>query len=544
MYAVPGQDTTIQVVWEKCSSHRAVPFIAYGGGEPSESEYPSTIVHPSEDEAGSSFACHGLSLSQVVIDDSDISDLKEDENFEVIVVSPEGPPLTIRVAGHTTVDHLQQAELRLRGQKRKTWIVSADGEVIQNRHQKLKAGMIYGCDIVDSDLSPQLAPIRERLMSELSQLPSGATEAIVPASVDSEHPLAALTEKGFLGLLPPITTTYEQVLSLLNQRSEVCVRLKALDRQGPIWADDEIRWHLNRLQYMAGEHSGIIPIDPLIMQGVFASQNFQAIEFFLQSIKHPHAYYITVVNQQQHWYPLVLQCVEGKLKVVAWDYSGAQHTGLQEFSQWFAQQLGLSLEVVQQMDRHFTGSAFCGALSIGFLEHRLLKTVLPETRSMADETHSYLRKMFRDAVAAATTTWQPWIWGAGLGDTSVEKAVEALTPVLVAHGVSTDHAHHRSQQAVKAIGPSQVMQALHGKAPWKSLKTLGSNVKFRFITEEELQAQISARAGAGPVGKPAKKSKATNELKQLPNIAIDPTKLCLPERAFTGGESLVTNPAV
>ena len=130
-----------------------------------------------------------------------------------------------------------------------------------------------------------------------------------------------------------------------------------------------------------------------------------------------------------------------------------------------------------------------------------------------------------------------------MNEFSVEEAVKSLTPLLVSHGVSSDHAHHRAQQAVKAIGSSQVQQALGGKAPWKSLKTLGNNVKFRFITEEELQQQIANRSGQGHVGKPKQKTKHASEPKQMIDVALDPTKLELPEGTFTAsGKPLMQLP--
>lgn len=98
------------------------------------------------------------------------------------------------------------------------------------------------------------------------------------------------------------------------------------------------------------------------------------------------------------------------------------------------------------------------------------------------------------------------MWGAGVTDASVEQAVTLLTPMLVSHGVPTDNADHRAQNAVKMIGAQDVIKACQGKSPWKSLKTLGTNMKFQFITPED--AQIDTRTGKGAIGKPHRKVKA------------------------------------
>ena len=165
----------------------------------------------------------------------------------------------------------------------------------------------------------------------------------------------------------------------------------------------------------------------------------------------------------------------------------------------------------------------------------LHQTSLPETVQLAETHHDHLRQLFRDALSAAEITWRPWMWGSGTGDGPFDQAVEAITPILISHGVPSDHAHHRAQQAVKAIGAQDVSVACRSKAPWKTLKTLGTNVKFQFITPEELRVQIEKRAGKGPVGKPPKKSKQSTSIELPTPVALDPSKLCLPVGAFTGG---------
>ena len=62
---------------------------------------------------------------------------------------------------------------------------------------------------------------------------------------------------------------------------------------------------------------------------------------------------------------------------------------------------------------------------------------------------------------------------------------------------------------MKAIGAPDILKALESKNPWKNVKALGTNVRFQFILPEELQTQITRRAGKEAVGKPVKKGVAS-----------------------------------
>jgi len=100
--------------------------------------------------------------------------------------------------------------------------------------------------------------------------------------------------------------------------------------------------------------------------------------------------------------------------------------------------------------------------------------------------------------------------------------------------VPAEQALNRAQAAVKAIGGSQILGALASKIPWKSLKTLGNQVKFQFLLPAELQSKIQNNAG-GSVGKPkgGRKSRKTGTTDG--GITLDPSKLKLPEGTFAAG---------
>ena len=513
---------------------------------------------------------HGLTLSQVAIDLTEQCEegIVEDLDIPVPVVDASPCPLVspqegfvclqalrfgeidepseFRISGHPNVDQLQTAECCIRGLKRKAAHVFEDGLEVSPTHE-VRVGSTYLLDFgvenhpTDDEDTPvgsfpatchhsEAATESFGHPTEWVSSTTSVTAEVGPTVSSPEHG----TPLRFLDLQVSVVTSFDHAQSLLGQRSSISSRLKMLGQQGGLWGDDEVRWHMSRLQVVSSDTTRVFLIEPLLVHGCFHTFDFRPIGQWVAAHHQMNSVYITVVLQNQHWYPIYITIGWEGVKAKVWDVPGFVHSGLKEFVQCVADAIGLPVHSIFQLDRLFSGSGFCGSLSISFLEHFLTKSSLPETKSAAEAHHLYLREMFQEAVSKADITWHPWLWGAGVNETDFEKAVDLLQPLLVSHGVPSDHAHHRARQAVKAIGVIDVLKACGGKSPWKSLKTLGTNVKFQFITPDELRAQIDKRAGNGPVGKP-KKGKNV-QLKEIPQeVSLDPTKLGLPEGAFTGG---------
>lgn len=568
-------DRTIQVCWEAlvCTQNSLTPSIeSLPLSEKSTSDQTSmapTEVATDEEQ----FMDHGLTASQVAIEPSDLCQepnefveppVPKSEVFPLqghLAIPPKGhasvqimcagvleEAVNFKIDGTPTVDQLQEAEMGLRGHKRKAAYVFEDGnEVLSN--EIVQAGSSYILDFghsvdhsqtivvtspAESSDTPSVTafPTSEARCGSMSGLDPFSASGEVDATVE---PLGKLTGPGYLNIQPPVVTSFMQVSSLLSQYTSVHSRLQSLECQQGIWGDDEIRWHLYRLQHQNAEKVKSFVIEPLAVHGCFQTGNFRSLMQWVVVNHKMNSIYITAVLHDQHWYPVLLTVNWKGVQATTWDVPQASHSGLQAFVQCVAETLGLPLLETFQLERRFAGHQWCGALSIAFLEHRIAQTNLSETGPLAESHHAYLRKMFAEAVAKAEVTWRPWMWGAGVSDAGVEQAVTLLTPMLVSHGVPTDSAHHRAQNAVKMIGAQDVIKACQGKSAWKSLKTLGTNMKFQFITPEELQAQIDKRAGKGAIGKPQKKSKH-GQHSEAPNIvALDPSKLVLPEGSFTGG---------
>lgn len=579
---IQNQDRTIQGCWEILSKQELRQVVcpeilssADATGTAQGDVCTPTSVAPPCTESPTEGLILGLTVSQVAIDqlELEISDVDSVEpevsvpNRAEMVATLASPveghvclqtlqfgeldePVAFRLSGNPTVDSLQTAECNLRGLKRKAAHVFEDGSEVSPSHV-IQLGSTYLLDF-GYELSP--SPSNPPLESSLPAVDDPAVGSDEASIVDNRKPedgpcveqsfsglhalLVSDSSPRFLKLQVPIANTWPHVVSLLDQRSTVQDRLISLDQQNELWGDDEVRWHMSRLQAVSNPDTHVYVFEPLLIHGCFQSQDFRPIAQWVAAHHRMNSVYIAVVLQDHHWYPVFLNIGWEGVKAKTWDLPGVKHSGLETFVESVAAAIGLHVHSILQLDRLFSGSKFCGALSIAFLEHLISQTVLPETKEMAESHHTHLRGLFRQAVSEADFTWRPWLWGAGVGNADFDKAVELLQPHLVAHGVPSDHAHHRAQQAVKVITASEVVRACQGKSPWKTLKQLGTNAKFQFITSDELQVQIEQRAGKGPVGKP-KKSKQVSIKDVSTSITLDPAKLSLPEGAFTGGGKIL-----
>ena len=473
---------------------------------------------------------------------------------EVSFGSSEVPRATFRFEPGSTVEDLITAESTLQSFDRTGWEVfdisqfsadESDHELQQHQistQEALRPGMRCKIQKVsgesESDLSYSASQKRHKIVhpvDENSRNCSGAEFA---------SPLLDLKGKQFLKLLQPAVCDPFQACSLLSQMCPTALRTKVLGQQGDVCSDDELHWHLNRLQSLAPSSLSVIPMEPLLMHGWLETLNTELIGKWLQGNVVPDVTFIIVALQAGHWFPICFQCQAGKMSVSTWDIPSAVHHGLEEFCQILATAIDVELGPIVQHSRLFAGDGLCGAASVAFLG-----TQLRELRNTLENLHQYYRHAFIQAIEGQVKVATPWLWGAG-GDPTVDQAVSALTPLLVDqavsaltpllvdHGVPADFVHHRAVNAVKAIGATDALKATSSKTPWKTLKALGTNVRFQFILPDELQAQITRRAGKEAVGRPHQKGKARGR-DQSEGVVLDPEKLSIPDGTFVAGSKPV-----
>lgn len=102
-----------------------------------------------------------------------------------------------------------------------------------------------------------------------------------------------------------------------------------------------------------------------------------------------------------------------------------------------------------------------------------------------------------------------------------------LIPELAQHGVPPHLAESRANDAIRVIGSEQLLTAMKQRQPWRQLKTLGNQKKFKFVLPSEL-AQVVENKATQPGGK----GKGKQSGKTQAPMDLDPGKLQLVDGIF------------
>ena len=327
----------------------------------------------------------------------------------------------------------------------------------------------------------------------------------------------------------PNTTSFSHVCMDKEQRMEL------LRAKGKQWGDDEIRFHLMHLichqsnvcNAPFSSIPGFVMIDPLMLcawdtigQGLCAAWCRRN-----QTVPDRGFHIVTVLLHNEHWFP-VWGVPHGKTLVVHTIDDGViEPSVLQPMLDVFKENFGFLEVVLHVYPRLLPDHSLCGAAAIAFLGHILVGADLPTDLEALGDLHSNMKASFVQALHQGECCICPVSWGSG-GTGSLMKTLSAE---LVKHGVPEEMSDQRAQQAIKAIGSDQVMQAMGSKNVWRSLKVLGNQARFQFLLPDELAAMVSDAKGV-PVGKRMKKG----VLKAKPPVpeTVDPAKLMLPDGTF------------
>lgn len=469
-----------------------------------------------------------LTVEQVIVptpteicDSNEIADAVGTEMVVVMVWFEEDghqmAPTQVRVSSGTKIQSLLEAEMELQSCDKPCKIHTGDGlpvsldfEILQQMdiHFVLQ-GDTPGCQNEDGE------------------------EKWVPEPAESVTPLVKVEGNGFLDLEGPCVADCVQAHALRAQTISSSERLKILHRQGAIWGDDELVWHLAKIQneWNVDQHPGSgMPyiIDPLLLKGWQQELDCGHIAMWFESNERP-LYVMTVVPHKQHWIPLVCYKSSDSLEAVYLRTRPADQGCIAKLASLITD--AMHAEVCQITPVEGISLAHsCGAQAISFLRHVVLGGLFADSEAVVKDEHVKLRQMFVSAISNSVATCHPWIWGAG--NEMEDQAVQMLRPILKEHGVHPDKLQARALQAVKAIGSEDVVAACKSQVPWRALKAIGNNVKFQFILPDELQQKIAQKAGGLEVGRSVKKTKAKQTSKRDDDIQLDPTKLALPEGVF------------
>ena len=426
-------------------------------------------------------------------------------------------PAQVSVVVGTKVQDLLDAEMKMQGCDKPYQIRTSDGSPVSLDFEI--------CQSIDIHFIVQAGTH--------DCLPNRSDLAVVEVTHEFVSPLAKVEDAGFLDLEGPCVVDCAQAQALRAQSISSSDRLKILTKQGTIWGDDELVWHLAKIQSewnedLAPGHGVPYIIDPLLLKGWQQEADHMNIANWFESNAHP-SYVITVVLSKHHWIPLVCLKTSGSMEAVYLVTRDDDRDCIEQLVSLITEAMNARVCQKTPIDG-ISLTHSCGAQAVSFIRHVVLGGVFADSEAVVCDEHDKFRQMFVSAISDSTVTCHPWIWGAG--QETEDQALQLLRPILKEHGVNPDKLQARALQAVKALGSDNVVEACQSRVPWRALKVLGNNAKFQFILPDELQQKIAQKAGGTEVGRSLKKSKAKQVSKNDDDIQLDPTKLALPEGVF------------
>eukprot|EP00435_Cladocopium_sp_Y103_P028934 s1710_g7.t1 len=229
---------------------------------------------------------------------------------------------------------------------------------------------------------------------------------------------------------------------------------------------------------------------------------------------------VSAVHHDEHWIPLWANIRANTLQIHVVDPAPQSIPFLHDM-------------VIHSIRFDLPAHDKCGALTIAFLSHIILRTPLPQTVRELNDLHTELRAAFVAAVYTSEGCRCPVVWGQGPGPLARELAAE-----LLKHGVPESEVENRAAQAIRAIGSEQVQQALAHKQPWRQLKSLANNVRFQFLHPKEL-ADVVAQNRSKPVGKRTKPGVPPKVTKMPQAVDLDPHKLKILDGIFKADQTVI-----
>lgn len=315
------------------------------------------------------------------------------------------------------------------------------------------------------------------------------------------------------------------------------VRLDLIREHGYAMGDDEIRYHLQDLQTQKVHE---IAAHPSNTPGVicFESLNFLSWDDVghiltekwcngFPQVKQRGFQIIGVVLEGDHWIPLWI--VPAGLVLVVHTFDDVLDYDIFDGKlRWMGLHLGFEDVVIHRIPNGLPTHQMCGAHALAFIGHVLLGIDLPSSLDELNTMRLEMRASFVQAMYEGSICFCPVVWGMG----GTGALMKSLSAELVSHGVPLAASEQRASQAIRAIGSESLLQAMQAKNPWRQLKALANNVKFKFVLPDELEASIAANKGKA-VGHRSKKDRPLPGVP--PNIDLDPAKLSVLDGTFRAG---------
>ena len=354
----------------------------------------------------------------------------------------------------------------------------------------------------------------------------GSTDAW-PSS--PQEALCHLQPHGLLQLLYPQVDSIEAMHGLVHQKLGRSIRHQILTNQGMLWADDEIRFHLQQMALRAPEDQSIGVWDPLLLTSSMKHGGCQWL--YSDPVKATcDRTIVCAACVYGHWIPILWRIEQAKLYGFTYNVTTDQLNLLEGFHEqvciaFECQDAGVVVRDPQLM--HSTG---CGAIAIDFLHHLVFQSKLCENVDRLYQMHAHLRSVFVESIELHTS--RPWIWGQG------PEVRAQLLSLLRQHGVSTEDVESRIDMLFSKLGKAEITRAINSAQPWKELKWAANQLTppVQIIRPQELQNAIGQRAfQSHPVGRKRDKAKGKGKGKsdqQSPPMHIDPRGLRLADGIF------------
>ena len=324
-------------------------------------------------------------------------------------------------------------------------------------------------------------------------------------------------------------------------------RLEFLRSKGRQFGDDEIRFHL--LKFLRtretqpptkdASEKGFVVMDPLLL-ATWDTVGKGICEVWCRANKESISqglHVVAIFFTEDHWFPVWFNYHASTIVAHRIADDQVSSETIMPMLSVLQVELGFQASVEHVMPNPLPPHNLCGAAALAFIGHLMLGSPLPQSIAELDDIHVSLKAEFVEAVFQGTCCICPVVWGSG----PFSVLTQQLSEELVKHGVPVAKAEQRAQQAIKAIGSDNVSTALKSKNPWRSLKAVGSNVRFQFLLPDELDAAIQANK-ENPVGRKAK-PQAVKTKPAMPD-RIDPAKLALPDGTFRVQGQVVPHIAV
>ena len=347
------------------------------------------------------------------------------------------------------------------------------------------------------------------------------------SSVVAFDPLLSLSTTQLLEVAPPHFDNAQVLHALRLQTMPVSTRKSLLTNQDSLWADDEIKWHLEDMISKSSQ-TGWVLLDPLLASIALTKRMATVIVPWFNEKGDGVTGIVSCVQVAGHWIPLVWTWNASQLVCRSWDIQRQSPLNMSALHEAIALAVGARTWSTHVVHRNFAAGDLCGVCAVRFVDSVLRGKMLPDSRQEACVLHVKGRELFCSYLGSHDVCPRPWVWGGGLDP----HAHQRLVDVLLQHGVPDDMVESRITLMVQALGLGPLQKVVVATSPWRGLKSLANQARppFQLVLGSELADAVKTKAKQG--GQQKKKKGSGKGSAQAPP-PLDPAKLKIEPGFFT-----------